>query len=164
MGYVSYTDYLALYADNMTQTDFDRIEYDAETWLDMWVTTLDGVNKLRVAFPTDEHDAEAVKRAVIALVKALRDIENYQNVAVQANGGIVASVSSGTESISYQRGNSALAKAVENDAEKASYLYNIVRRYLSGKHDANGINLLYGGVYPVPLHNETNNGVITNVS
>ena len=148
--YATLSDYLSLYADNMTQTDFDRFEYDAETWLDMWVTTLDGVNKLRVAFPTEEVDIIAVKRAVIELTRALRDMDAYQQQSI-ASTGILASVSSGTESMSFQRGGSALAKAVENDTEKASFLSKIVRRYLSGKHDANGVNLLYGGVYPVVL-------------
>lgn len=148
--YVTYNEYLSLYANGMTQTEFDRFEYDAETWLDMWVTTLDGVNKLRVAFPTNEIDVTAVKRSVIELARALKDMDAYQQQSI-ASTGVLASVSSGTESMSFQRGGSALAKAVENDAEKASYLGNIVRRYLSGKQDANGVNLLYGGVYPVVL-------------
>ena len=148
--YVTLSDYLSLYADDMTQTEFDRFEYDAETWIDMWVTTLDGINKLRVAFPTNEIDVMAVKRAVIELAKALRDMDAYQQKSI-ASQGVLASVSSGTESMSFARGGSMLAKAVENDAEKASYLGNIVRRYLSGKQDANGVNLLYGGVYPVVL-------------
>lgn len=156
MRYVTWQEFVALYPNVMTQTEFDLFEYDAEAWLDEWTLTVDGVQKLRVAFPTNEIDAEAVKRCIMALARTAKEMADYeaQSVASGSNG-IVASVSSGSESMSFARGGSALARAVGDDAEKAKYIRGIVRRYLAGKRDANGVNLLYGGAYPLRI--EDNN-------
>ena len=147
--YLDYNEYAMLNADAMSQQEFNLFEYDAETWIDEWTLTVDGVQKLRVAFPTDEADAMAVKRCMIALVKACKDMADYEALSVAGQNGVVASVSSGTESMSFVRGGSALARAVGDDTEKQKYIRNIVRRYLAGHCDANGVNLLYGGTYPV---------------
>lgn len=147
MRYITYAEFSALYADAISLTDFDRIEYDAEAILDNWVLTVDGVNKLRVAFPTTYPDVEAVKRCICALTMACKDIEDAERLSMSEHG-LVSSVSSGTESMTFARGNSALARAVADDESKARYLGNIVKRYLAGKKDANGVNLLYGGAYP----------------
>lgn len=150
MRYVTWQDFTLVYADAMTQTEFDRIEYDAETIVDNWVRTVDGVDKLRVAFPTKAEDVEAVKRCVMALALACKEMEDYERKSV-SDTGIVASVSSGTESMSFQRGGSALARATADDEAKAKYFSSIVRRYLAGHADKNGVNLLFGGFYPVVL-------------
>ena len=150
MRYITYAEFSALYADAMTLTEFDLFEYDAETILDNWVLTVDGVNKLRVAFPTNRADAEAVKRCICALAMACKDINDADKQSISEHG-ILASVSSGTESMSFARGGTSLAKAVADEQYRAQYYGNIVRRYLAGTRDANGVNLLYGGAYPVAI-------------
>ena len=148
MRYLTWDDFVEVYAEALTPADFDRFEYDAETIVDNWVLTVDGVNKLRVAFPTKPEDVEAVKRCLIAMTMALKEMEDYERKSI-SDTGIVASVSSGTESMSFQRGGSAIAKATADDASKDRYFSAIVKRYLAGHADGNGVNLLYGGRYPV---------------
>lgn len=150
MRYVTWAEFATMYADAMTQTEFDRIEYDAETIVDNWVLTVDGVNKLRVAFPTKAEDVEAVKRCVMAVTFALKEMEDYEKKSISETG-IVASVSSGTESMSFQRGGSMLAKATADGESRDKYFLAIGRRYLAGHADKNGVNLLFGGFYPVVL-------------
>jgi len=117
--------------------------------LDDWTTGIDGVRKLRVAFPTDPIDVAAIKRCVIELTKASADIDNIVQLSASGDGGIVASKSSGSESISYRNDTSALLAAAKDADIREAYIGMIVRRYLSGRSDANGVNLLYGGVYPL---------------
>lgn len=148
--YVSFAEFTAVYgSDALTLTAFNRFEFDAEVLLDDWTTGIDGVHKLRVAFPTDPIDAAAVKRCAIELIKTLADIDNIDALSVSGDGGVVASKSSGSESISYRDGSSALLAAAKDSGARAAYVGMIVRRYLSGRSDLNGVNLLYGGAYPV---------------
>jgi len=147
---VSYAEFIAVYgSDALTLTAFNRFEFDAEVILDDWTTGIDGVRKLRVAFPTDPIDVAAIKRCVIELTKASADIDNIVQLSASGDGGIVASKSSGSESISYRNDTSALLAAAKDADIREAYIGMIVRRYLSGRSDANGVNLLYGGVYPL---------------
>ena len=147
---VSYAEFIAVYgSDALTLTAFNRFEFDAEVILDDWTTGIDGVRKLRVAFPTDPIDVAAIKRCVIELTKASADIDNIVQLSASGDGGVVASKSSGSESISYRNDTSALLAAAKDVGTREAYVGMIVRRYLSGRSDANGVNLLYGGVYPL---------------
>ena len=147
---VSYAEFIAVYgSDALTLTAFNRFEFDAEVILDDWTTGIDGVRKLRVAFPTDPIDVAAIKRCVIELTKASADIDNIVQLSASGDGGVVASKSSGSESISYRNDTSALLAAAKDADIREAYIGMIVRRYLSGRSDANGVNLLYGGVYPL---------------
>ena len=147
---VSYAEFIAVYgSDALTLTAFNRFEFDAEVILDDWTTGIDGVRKLRVAFPTDPIDVAAIKRCVIEMTKASADIDNIVQLSASGDGGVVASKSSGSESISYRNDTSALLAAAKDADSREAYIGMIVRRYLSGRSDANGVNLLYGGFYPV---------------
>ena len=147
---VSYAEFIEVYgSDALTLTAFNRFEFDAEVILDDWTTGIDGVRKLRVAFPTDLVDVAAIKRCTIELTKALADIDNIVQLSASGDGGVVASKSSGSESISYRNDTSALLAAAKDAGTREAYVGMIVRRYLSGRSDVNGVNLLYGGAYPV---------------
>ena len=147
---VSYAEFIEVYGSGaLTLTAFNRFEFDAEVILDDWTTGIDGVHKLRVAFPTDPIDVAAIKRCVIELTKASADIDNIIQLSASGDGGVVASKSSGSESISYRNDTSALLAAAKDAGTREAYIGMIVRRYLSGRSDANGVNLLYGGVYPL---------------
>lgn len=147
---VSYAEFIEVYgSDALTLTAFNRFEFDAEVILDDWTTGIDGVRKLRVAFPTDPVDVAAIKRCTIEMTKALADIDNIVQLSASGDGGVVASKSSGSESISYRNDTSALLAAAKDASTREAYVGMIVRRYLSGRSDANGVNLLYGGAYPV---------------
>lgn len=155
MAYVDIESYIALYGE-IEETAFNRLLWDASRVLDSETSGVDGYKKLKHAFPTDEEDAETVRRCVCVLVNTMHRVEKAaSNAYVEREDGtvvgrLVSSISSGSESISYSTGASTVVDKVVSGALDAAELYrNTVRRYLSGVQDSNGVNLLYGGVYPV---------------
>lgn len=164
MTYVDYEYYKTLYGDkSVEKINFDRLSYDASRKIDNETTGVDGVRKLRVAFPLDEEDAEAVKRCVCKMIEIANDIESAKTQMSIAHGYVqradgtmvsktISSVSAGNETISYYNGNgnlSIIEKAAMNPKEEIGLYKSVIREYLSGVSDANGVNLLYAGRYPV---------------
>ena len=154
MSYITYEQFIehnTITDTSVTEANFSAFEKQAERCLNNVTMTVDGVKKLIDYFPTAEDDAEAVYCSMTAIINALADFSAYEaNVrAAQAGGhsGIIASVSSGSESISYVT-NGAFTTAAQTPAGRNAYLYQIAHEYLAGAKDANGVNLLYGGAYP----------------
>lgn len=164
MAYIDRAYYTALYGD-IPESDFNRLSWEACRALDNHTTGVDGVKKLATAFPTDEYQAEAVKRCACKLVSLLHQIETaekaaaegrgYQETANGLRGKVIASITSGAESVSYATGSrsekaatTVIDKAAADQAEKNRLIRETVRAYLSGIGDANGVRLLYMGVYP----------------
>lgn len=158
MGYVDYDYYKSIYGeDSMPETDFNRLSWEACRRVDTLT-----LNKLKFAFPTNEDDAEAVRRCVCKLIEIAYQIEAASKRVSEGQGYItddkgthgkaVSSVSSGSESVSYTakaEGGSTLIDAVLSDKAAQERLYrDTVREYLSFVPDANGVNLLYSGAYP----------------
>ena len=158
MNYATYSDYIALYGDGISTATFDRLLWDASRVMDDHTTGLDHLPKLRTYFPTDSYDAESIKRCACELVALMYRVEEAEKASSgyvvredgTAVGKRVASVSSGSESISYATsGNvSAVDAAVTDLGARRSLFLDTVRKYLSGCKDANGVNLLFMGVYP----------------
>ena len=168
MSYIDYEFYTSLYGE-IPEADFNRLSWEACRKLDVLTTGIDNVKKLKVAFPTDEGDAEAVKRCACALVDILYQIKQAEETAKSASGYIetenglqgkvISSVSAGNESISYAVGKSATAetwidKALSDSAELDKKIDGTIREYLSGISDANGVNLLFMGEYPRYIRKE----------
>lgn len=163
MTYVDYAYYQEIYGkDAIDEVTFKRLCWEASRKIENMTSGVDAVKKLKVAFPTDEEDAEAVKRCVCKLIEIAHDIENTRKNLSQAQefvaredgnlqGKVVSSVSAGNESISFSTSSTAktvIDKAVaDKDTEEQLYIHTI-REYLSGVKDANGVNLLYMGQYP----------------
>lgn len=162
--YIDYEFYTSLY-DDMTEQNFNRLAWDACRKLDNYTTGADGYKKLKRAFPVDEDDAEAVKRCTAKLIYILQQIETaeesvtagrgYEQTENGIRGKVITNISSGSESISYSTGNSAtynnatiIDKAIADKAVQNKLISDTVREYLSGVTDANGVNLLFMGVYP----------------
>lgn len=161
--YLTYDQYVQLQGDTaIPQADFNRLGFSAQRRVDELTTGLDGVRKLAVAWPTDAYTVECVMRCMCELINLMQRVEAARNAgaaSISSDGsvvasGVVASVSSGTESITYATGgaiSSAIQAAAGNvQAEDALYRTTI-RSYLDGLTDANGVRLLYGGAYPVRL-------------
>ena len=163
MAYVDYEYYKSLYGDKaIPDTDFNRLLWDAEREINKATSGGDNVQKLKVAFPTNEEDAEHIKRTVCALVDFLNQIETAERNANSVGqyteradgslqGKVVSSVSAGNESISYAVGKSsdtAISNAIKDLHSKDMAVYQFITSRLSGISDANGVNLLYGGRYP----------------
>lgn len=157
--YINFDEYTALY-DPIEERDFNRLVFQACQAVDNLTTGVDGVKKLRVAFPADEDNATAVKHCVANVTNLLYQIQEaeksaflargYAETANGLQGKVVSSVSAGNESVSFASGSGSTAvdKAVTNIAERNRLIQSIVREYLFGVTDANGVNLLYMGVYP----------------
>lgn len=158
--YITYEEYAAIY-DAMPEKDFNRLSFEACRHIDRLTAGVDGVKKLKVAFPVDEDSSEAVKHCTAHIVNLLHQIQEAEQSASLGRGFIktenglqgkvVSSVTAGNESISYAVGNSAktsIDKAISDRNERIKLLRETVREYLSGVTDANGVNLLYMGVYP----------------
>ena len=163
MAYVDYEYYKSLHGEKaIPETDFNRLLWDAEREIDKATSGVDGVKKLRVAFPTSDYDAEVVKRCVVELVNFLYKLEEAENNANSVGqyteradgslqGKVVSSVSAGNESISYAVGKSAdtaISNAIKDLHSKDVAVYQFITSRLSGVSDANGVNLLFGGRYP----------------
>lgn len=157
MGYVDYEYFKSIYGDSMPETDFNRLSWEACRRIDVLTT-----GKLKFAFPTNEDDAEAVKRCVCKLIdiagqieaatKRVNDAQGYVTDHNGTHGKMISSVSSGSESISYTaktESGSTVIDAVLSDKAAQDKLYrDTVREYLSFVGDANGVNLLFAGPYP----------------
>lgn len=162
--YADYEFYKTLYGEkSISETDFNRLSWDACKRIDAATTTVDGIKKLKIAFPTDEDDSEAVKRCLCELINILYKLEqaeervNASQGFVQREDGtvsskLVSSVSAGNESISYSTNNISAATLIDkalSDKTVQEQLYrDTIAKYLSGVTDKNGINLLYAGRYP----------------
>lgn len=163
MAYADYEFYASIYGDSaISAGDFSRLIWDAERMLDRETSGVDGAQKLRAAFPTDEFSAEAVRRCACKLVNLAHTIESAERAANAANGydatenglrgKVISSVSSGNESISYSTSGTAstlVDKAVSDSAARNKLYRDTIWECLAGVQDANGVNLLYMGPYPM---------------
>ena len=154
MAYFDIDFYRQNYGD-IDEAAFNRRSFDACRKIDNHTTGVDGVKKLRHAFPIDEDDIEAVKRCGCKLVYLMTQMEaaeqsmGYEATENGFRGKVISSVSAGNESISYSVGNATMIdKALSDPAVKEKLFRDTIREYLSGVADANGVNLLYMGVYP----------------
>lgn len=156
-AYLTYEEYIN-YGHSLEEADFNRWSYEAQRYVDQQTTGIDNVKKLKVAFPTDEDNAEAVKRCLANLIDLLNDIARASaalGFVTDSNGlmhGAVSSISSGSESISYSTGSDSagvIQKAATSGMEKTLLITSEIKRYLSGVTDANGVNLLFMGRYPI---------------
>lgn len=162
MSYVSYEYYKSLYGEgSISETDFNRISWDAEREIDKATTGIDNVRKLQVAFPVCEYEAETVMRCVCNLIQTMYQIDlasksmvdgiGYEKTEGGMRGKVISSVSAGSESITYGNGltmQSTIGKAVSDVKERGRIYREIASDALSGIKDANGVNLLYMGKYP----------------
>lgn len=163
--YATITDYASWFSDEIQDDEFNRLCMEADRILDIYTTGIDNIKKLRIAFPTDENDAAAVKYAACKLINFLKQLSDAETSAASARGyteganGLqgkaVSSISAGNESISFTSGSDATAidKAIADPEEKKKLIHNMMTDFLSGLTDANGVNLLYMGSYPVRITN-----------
>lgn len=169
MAYIDYEYYKSLYGEKAIQeADFNRLIWDSEREIDKATSGVDGVKKLKIAFPIDEENAESVKRCVSELVNFLYKLEEAENNANSIGqyteradgslqGKVVSSVSAGNESISYAVGKStdtAISNAIKDLQSRDMAVYQFITSKLSGVSDANGVNLLFAGRYPYYVGND----------
>lgn len=158
--YITNSEYSDIY-DPLEEKVFNRLAFDACRIMDIHTTGIDGVKKLKVAFPTDEDDSGIVKRCAAKIINLLAQIEEAEKSVASARGytdterglqrKIVSRVEAGNEAISYMESTgsaSVIDKAVADKTVRDSLISSTVQECLSGVTDANGVNLLYMGPYP----------------
>lgn len=161
MFYITSEEYKQMY-DPMEEQLFNRLAFDACRIMDIHTTGIDNVKKLKKYFPTDEDDSAAVKHCAAKLIYTLNQINLAEDTALESRGyeateqgmrsKVISSISAGNESISYTTGGNASATVYDAAAKDKSardrLLAEIVWEYLSGIPDANGVGLLFMGMYP----------------
>lgn len=161
--YIDFEYFKSIYGETVDETTFNRLAWDACRKADIATTGIDNVRKLAIAFPTDDYDAEAVKRCICSLINIAHEIEKAKETANSAKGytetneglrgNVITSMSAGNESISYSVGSSSttatmIDKALADKAVQDKLYADAISESLSGITDANGVNLLYMGRYP----------------
>lgn len=165
MAYADYEFYTTSYFGSVVpETDFSRLAERASDFVD--TMTFD---RLVDGLPTNERSQKRVKKAVCSLAELMYQIElaekNATNAAVSGTStaigsggsttGVITSVSSGSESISYatpqQIGASAkewsAAYATAGDAQKTNdLLLKTALPLLMGVRTDEGIPILYAGM------------------
>ena len=164
MAYADYKFYTESFGNVVPETDFSRLSEKASDFVD--TMTFD---RLVDGLPTNEHFQKRIKKAVCSLAELMYQIElaekNATNAAasgtsttVESGGsttGIVTSVSSGSESISYatpqQKASGAkewsAVYAAAGDAQKTNdLLLKTALPLLMGVRTDDGIPVLYAGV------------------
>ena len=155
--YADIDEYWRLFGD-IDEDEFEPLAIEADRILDAATTGIDNVHKLQIAMPEDRQLIVVCACKIISLLKAVADAEKaaagaigYDSTANGLRGKVVASMSAGNESVSFSAGagqDTALGKAVADREEQMKQIRGIIRLYLSGVTDANGVNLLYMGPYP----------------
>lgn len=164
MAYADYKFYTESFGNVVSEVDFPRMAEKASDFID--AMTFD---RLVDGLPTNERSQKRIKKAVCSLAELMYQIElaekNATNAAVSGTStaigsggsttGIVTSVSSGSESISYatpqQIGASAkewsAVYAAAGDAQKTNdLLLKTALPLLMGVRTDDGIPVLYAGV------------------
>ena len=157
MGFLSYGKFIGYYPNTaLTEAQFGLYERQAERVLDALTTGIDNVHKLYDYFPTNARDAQYIEDATAHLTNLLYQIEMTASAYTPSVGAdglasskVVASRSSGSESISYASNvSTALVEASKSEDAKTALLNKTARFYLAGAEDKNGVNLLFMGAYP----------------
>lgn len=163
MTYADYKFYTESFGNVVPEADFPRLAERASDFVDLMTS-----DRLVDGLPTDERSQKRIKKAVCSLAEIMYQIELAEKNAIsQASAnvtdtntggkstGIVTSVSSGSESISYatpqQIGASAkewsAIYSVAGDTQKTNdLLLKTALPLLMGVRTDDGIPVLYAGV------------------
>lgn len=164
MAYADYKFYTESFGNVVPETDFSRLSEKASDFVN--TMTFD---RLVDGLPVNEHSQKRIKKAVCSLAELMYQIElaekNATNAAVSGTSttigsggsttGIVTSVSSGSESISYatpqQKASGAkewsAVYAAAGDVQKTNdLLLKTALLLLMGVKTDDGIPILYAGV------------------
>lgn len=164
MAYADYKFYTESFGNVVPETDFPRLAERASDFVDLMTS-----DRLANGLPTDERSQKRIKKAVCSLTELMYQIElaekNATNAAVSGTSaaigsggsttGIVTSVSSGSESISYATPQqigasakewSAVYSAVGDTKKTNDLLLKTALPLLMGVRMDDGIPILYAGV------------------
>lgn len=135
--YTSYEYYATEYGGPLEEAMVTRYARIADKVLDKLTH-----NRLVDYFPTDERAIDSVYQCECALIDYEANIANAKTA--QAEGKVIKSVSSGSESVTYDT--TMYTEAAINEASHMQGALQICKLWIGGVPDANGTNLLYAGL------------------
>ena len=163
MAYADYKFYTESFGNVVPETDFPRLAERASDFVDLMTS-----DRLANGLPTNERSQKRIKKAVCSLAEKMYQIELAEKNAInQASAsvadtnvggkstGVVTSVSSGSESISYATPQQKASGAKEwsavysaaGDVQKTNnLLYKTALPLLMGVRTDDGISVLNAGV------------------
>ena len=164
MAYADYKFYTESFGNVVPEIDFPRLAERASEFIDLMTS-----DRLVDGLPTNKRSQKRIKKAVCSLAEKMYQIElaekNATDAAVSGTStaigsggsttGIVTSISSGSESISYatpqQKASGAkewsAVYAAAGDVQKTNdLLYKTALPLLMGVRTDDGIPILYAGV------------------
>ncbi len=145
MAYAAYEFYRdKYYGNSIEEADFNKWLSKAETIINRYT-----FNRLIKNMPEDEKTQEQIGLCTCDLAEKVMEIDKYIKASsINSNGEtiMVKSKSAGSESITFATGETIYARLVNDNKALEAFYYTIVKKYLSGYDDADGINLLYAGV------------------
>lgn len=154
MAYADYDFYSnAYYGEHLTKENATRYLSRASDEIDSYT-----FGRLVNAFPKVDTHIAMVKKTVCAVadILFLVDVQRKATMVTadssneNEGGRVIASKSSGRESITYSVNNTAVssyaAAAADTDVFN-TLIAGTVNKYLANIPDANGVNLLYAGAY-----------------
>ena len=158
MTYTNYEFYTTeYYGDVVPEEKFPK-------YIERACNRIDGItfDRLVDGLPFDQQSNVRVQKAVCAVADVLYLIDTVRKASIETVGTIkredgsvtgkqIASISSGSESISYVNGTNGTGKDIYSQAAMNKQVENVLIRqaateYLQEVADANGVNLLYAGV------------------
>lgn len=141
--YAEYSDYTDSYGGHeLTEDEFPTYAQRASDFLD-YITR----RRLEGNLPSSQTDLGRIKRACCAVAEKIRTIDKRREELSgnAAGGGVMKSISSGGESMSFELSEVDQA-IVGGEKELNRYLYNIAKVYLSMVQDDQGSYYLYWGM------------------
>lgn len=158
--YITFEEYTELY-EPMEERLFCRLAFEACRIMDNHTTGIGNVKKLQKYFPQDPYNAKAVKFCAAKIIDILFQIQEVEASSSAGRGytetengmqrKVISAIQSGSESITFSEAkatNTTIDVAAADKKERDRLIVGIIRESLSGVTDANGVNLLYMGVYP----------------
>lgn len=129
MGYTTYEFYTNEYGGTIEEADFKRLLSKAEYRLNY--ITSDMINDEHMS---DKHYNKAVQMSECTILDILYNLDmagNKSGISEDGKGKIIKSVSSGSESISYDTGNDIYSKMLGSLYEQNIYMRNEIKIYLA---------------------------------
>ena len=139
--YADYEYYKTTYGGSMTEDNYNIFGKRASAFMD-FITE----RKLIDNLPSDEDDLDKIRECCCVLAEEMLAIRTRKDeLASSSSGGIVKSMSSGGESVTYEL--SELDTAIlEGEVSIRKYLYGHAKMYLSYVADDDGSYYLYWGI------------------
>jgi len=135
--YATYEYYVTEYGGSLEENRVKHCSKLADRLLNKFT-----YGRLTDSFPVDEDAIDNVYQCECALIDYEAFVEDAKKA--QAEGKVIKSISSGSESVTYDT--NVYTEAAKSEVNHMQGALSICKTWLGGVPDSNGINLLYAGL------------------